>query len=293
MLGSLLAAWAMQSAVGALPALSGLDMPVAARADFVAAVLLLALAARYGIERGAVRLYPERLARVTFDPPGKPSNRQQVLSTLFKAGMFVFVILPYIGPRWQLWAVTAMTIGPSLLGLVKDRFPNSVTLHRVLPRGVPNTLVMMTVGTVIGAAVADRIADPGLLLTTSFLVLSLPGFALSLVGMFGREGASPKETWGSRAMGAAVALLAILKVRGYLGGSPWLPIALMAPAAMWWFVATRPRPEPAATDSLLDPVLDAAAGRVDEEEWPEWPPDAPDDRPAVRRVDPAGIAQTR
>ena len=201
-MGSLLAAWSIQSVVSSLPGLSGLSMPIAERADLVAVVVVVALVARYCVERLAVRLYPERLAAVTFVPAGKPGTTQQVASNLVKAGVFVFVILPYLGFCWQLWAVVAMMVVPSLAGPVKDRFPNSGVLHRTLPRGVPNTLVMMTVGTVLGASLGERITDPASLLVTSFLVLSIPGFVLSVLGLFGRESAAPRTTWVSRLAGA-------------------------------------------------------------------------------------------
>ena len=236
--GSLLAAWTVNTVTGSLPALSGLDMPVAARADLIALVAFAALVARYLFERAAVRWYPERLVAVTFEPEDKPGWKQQVASVLVKAGMFAFVILPYIGMRWQLAAVVALTIGPSLVGIWKQRLPNSSQLYRVLPKGVPNTLMMITVGAVIGAALAARIDDPESLLATSFLVLALPGFLLSVLGLVGREGADPESSWPKRLAGTWVAGVAILKIRGYLGDSPWTPVALIVPLAVWWAVAT-------------------------------------------------------
>ncbi len=237
-MGSLLSTWSIHAVVSSLPALSGLDMPIARRADLVASVVLVGLVCRYSIERGAMRLFPERLALVTFEPKGWPSKRQQLISALVKGALFVFVILPYVGLRWQLWAIATLTMGPSLFGVFKHGFPNSARLHRVMPRGVPNTLLMMTVGAAIASALAARIADPTRLLVTSVVVLALPGFALSILGLFGRDGASPQGGWATQVVGAWVAFVAILKIRGILGASPWLPIVLVAPTAAWWFVST-------------------------------------------------------
>ncbi len=225
---------------------------------------LVVLVVRYGLERAAVRHYPERLAVATFVPNGKPGWQQQIGSTLAKASMFVFVIVPYIGMRWQLWLVVALSVGPSLAGIAKDGFPNSTLLYRLAPRGVPNTLVMMIVGAALGSLVAARVDDPTDLLVTSFVILSIPGFALAVVGLFAREGIDPATGWAMRIAGVWVVTVTVLKVVGWLGDSVWLPLALVAPVLIWWFVATeRARCRSVEDDATTTVTVEAEAVGVD------------------------------
>ena len=236
-LGSLLAGWTAQSVTGSLPGLSGLDMPIADHANLVALTAIGALAGRYLFERLAVRGYPNRLAAVTFEPPGDPSMRQQVWSITVKALMFAFIVAPYIGLRWELALAAALSVIPSYLGLVGDRFPSSSRLYMLLPRGIPSTLVGVTIGAVVGGLLTARIDDPQRLFAISFVVLALPGFVLELLGLVGREGADP-EGWTRRVAGSWVAGVALAMVLGYLGESPWLPLLLVAPLLVWWLVVS-------------------------------------------------------
>ena len=48
--------------------------------------------------------------------------------------------------------VRMLTIGPSIAKIWKKAFPNSGRLYRVLPRGIPNTLIMITLGAALSGA---------------------------------------------------------------------------------------------------------------------------------------------
>ena len=277
-MGSLLAAWTANTVVGSLPALSGLDMPIAEHADRVALVAIAALVARYLFERMAVRWYPERLIAVTFEPEDQPSKKQQVASAIVKAAMFAFVVIPYIGVGWELAVVVTLTIGPSIAGVWKQAFPNSSHLYRVLPKGVPNTLIMITIGATLSSVLAGRIENPQTLLAISFVVLAVPGFVLSVLGLVGREGADPEKNWPLRLAGAWVAFVAVLKIRGHLGGSPWVPVGLIAPLAVWWAIATAKAAALAAQESEEREESDEAdAGDGDAEDRDDAALDPADD----------------
>ncbi len=235
--GSLMGAWTVQTVVKSLPSLSGLDLPIAASADTIALVVLVALVARYLAEALAVRVYPERLGRVTPDNVPKPSTRQKAISTLFKGATFVFVVLPYIGMRWQLWAVAAMATIPALIALAKDRFPNIEWLYLALPRGIPKILVMMIVGKTIGEMLGDRIDDPATLLVTAFVVLSIPGLVASLLDLVAREAPEPELGWTGRIAGALVFVVTVLTIRGHFGDSLATSLLWVLPAAVWWVAA--------------------------------------------------------
>jgi hypothetical protein len=53
-------------------------------------------------------------------------------------------------------------------------------------------------------------------LADTFVLLSLPGFLLSLLSLFGREGQQPAIGWGKRIAGIAVLVAGILLVLGLL-----------------------------------------------------------------------------
>ncbi|MEZ5382435.1 MAG: FG-GAP-like repeat-containing protein [Microthrixaceae bacterium] len=236
--GSMLAAWSLKSVVGALPALSGLDMPVAAQAGLIAGVALGALVARNGLERLAMRLYPWRLAQTTFEPETKPSTGQRIASIFTKGAVLGFVLVPFMGMSWQLGVAVGLVVVPSLVGLITHRFPNSTTLFRFKPAGVPKMLLMVVVGAALGAALTRSILDPATLVTASFLLMPLPGLALAVMGMFGRDGAKVTISWPGRLARLLVAVVAIAKIGGAFGEAILLPLLAVSPALIWWFVAS-------------------------------------------------------
>jgi hypothetical protein len=263
--GSMLAAWTVQSVVKSLPGLSGLDQPISGRADQLALIALGALVGRYVLERLAVAGYPERLTAATFEPQDKPGSVQQTVSLVVKTAMFAFVILPYVGNGWPLWVVAAMSFVPSFAGIWKKSFPNSGALYRVLPRGIPNTLMMMSIGTVLGSVVSERFEDPATLLMASFVILAIPGFVLGAAGLFGRDGTEPQSSWQLRLAGLWVAAVAVAKIFGLLGDSVVVPLALVSPLAVWWLVASTIAARQAATaddqtdDAATEPGAESAA----------------------------------
>jgi hypothetical protein len=232
--GSLLGAWTVQTVIGALPALSGLAMPIADRAGTTALIVLVALMGRYAMETFLVSQYPERLAMVAPLEDRENGMRQKVAASFCKAGMFVFILLPFTGFVPQLWIAVSLMLFPQLLGLVKKRFPNSLTLFRALPSGVPNMLVMMLIAKTLGAMLAERIEDPQQLILTSFVALALPGFALGLMGLFGRDGDDLPMSWPGRAAGALAATLTFLTIRGAFNDRLGLVVVLASPALVWW-----------------------------------------------------------
>lgn len=70
---------------------------------------------------------------------------------------------------------------------------------------------MLFVATACGAllfATMDESADT--FLATSFVLLSLPGFLLSVLGIFGREGDECAMSWGKRIAGVGLLVAGIL-----------------------------------------------------------------------------------
>jgi hypothetical protein len=118
---------------------------------------------------------------------------------------------------WQLWVGAAMFAVPQVLGVFANRFPNSERLYRVLPKGLVELIGMLFVATGTGALlIATMNENAHDFLANSFVLLSLPGFALSLVGLFGRDGEDRDIGWGKRIAGAGILVLGVLLVEGML-----------------------------------------------------------------------------
>jgi hypothetical protein len=57
---------------------------------------------------------------------------------------------------------------------------------------------------------------PGTFPADSFVIMALPGFLLSLLSLFGRDGHQPPIGWGMRIAGITILLAGILLVLGLL-----------------------------------------------------------------------------
>jgi hypothetical protein len=203
-IASLIAAWAVQKMVKGLPGLSGFNLPIVSRADVIALSVLAAMILRMAVESVAANLYPRRLStvqpeRLPYSPPV-----QRLAAIALRAAIFLFVAVAFIGVRWQLFVGTALFVIPQLLGIFEHHFPNFDRLHRGLPKGIVKTVLVLAVGVVFGAVVFHRHRPPADLIADAFVLLSLPGFALSLLDLVGRDGPGREMHWSARFAGVAV-----------------------------------------------------------------------------------------
>jgi hypothetical protein len=212
-IAALIGAWATQKIVGALPGLSGVELPLTAHLNSVALVVLAAIVVRFAVETSASLFFPRRLTEV--QPPKIPfsSPRQRLLSLAFRTGLFVFVAVAYLGECWELWAGAALFAVPQILGIYESRFPNSERLHRVLPGGIAKTVLMLFVGQWFFIQFHERVSSAHLL-TYGFVILGLPSLAFSALELVGRDGEDPDETWLHRLAGLGILLLGVLFVLG-------------------------------------------------------------------------------
>lgn len=214
---SLVGAWAVQKIVLGLPGLAGARLPLTASANTCALIVLVALAGRIAAETLAASYYPRRLADVQPAMILKPGPKQRLLATLLRTGIFVFVAIAFVGPLWQLWVGALLFIIPQVLGVYEEKFPNRPQIFHWMPRGILKTVVMLFVGKWTAILLLGLIANSHQVLADAFVVLALPGLALSIVGLFGRDGVETPLTWWHRAAGAAVLATGILFVLGFVG----------------------------------------------------------------------------
>ena len=216
-IASLIGAWAVQQLLQALPTLSGLELPIADRANDIALLVLAALAVRMLVETIAAHWYPNRLAQV--QTPELPGSRrgQQIMAKLLTLVIFLFVAASYVGLSWQLIVGGLLFIVPQALGLVADDLPNSLTLRRVIPHGIVQIVFLLFVTGFVGVLAVDRFKDSLELIRYSFLMLSIPGFVLGMLDLFAREGPEYPLRWRHQFLGALVLMVGVLFVVGVIG----------------------------------------------------------------------------
>ena len=216
-IASLIGAWAVQSLVLALPGLAGLHLPINEHANSAALCVLAALVCRLGLETIAAHAYPGRLDVAEPTELPEPGSLQRILASAVRTTIFVFFAYVIVGSSWQLWVGSALFLIPQVVGAFEERLPNSPRLFRALPKGLVEVVLMLFVVTAFAALLfATMDEDSGDFLANSFVLLSLPGFMLSLLGLFGRDGDERPMDWGKRIAGVGVLLAGILLSLGLL-----------------------------------------------------------------------------
>ncbi|MDQ1415589.1 MAG: hypothetical protein QOF81_1202 [Acidimicrobiaceae bacterium] len=215
---ALVGAWATKQIVEGLPGLSGRLLPIASQSNLAAIVVLAALAFRMVVETVAAHRYPSRLSEVQAATLPVSGTAQHVSSAIVALAVFLFVTLPFIGVCWQLYVGGAFFAIPVLLRLWSDRFPNFSRLYTIIPRGILQTVVMLVIGTALGAFVAGHLngENSRQIIRDSFVILSLPGLSIALLQMFAREGPGPPQIhWlPEKLLGAVVVATGIVFVIG-------------------------------------------------------------------------------
>jgi hypothetical protein len=215
-IAALVGAWAVQKIVTALPGLAGRPLEIAAHADAIALVVLVAMAARWCAESVVANLYPRRLALVmALTVPPSPI-RQRLVATALRTVLFVFVAIAFVGQRWQLYVGAALFMVPHVLLSYESRLPNWPRLYTVLPRGMVKVVVVLLAATGLGWLAKHNIHDPVQLLGDAFVLLAIPGVVVSSLDVLGRQGVQRRLRWWDRAAGTAllgVGVLFVLFVR--------------------------------------------------------------------------------
>ena len=209
-IASLVGAWAVQNIVSALPALAGVELEIASQADTIALGVLAALVIRLGFETLASHLYPKRLDVSEPGDLAEPGRVQRLAASGLRTVLFVFVAYTVVGPRWQLWVGTALFLAPQVLAAFDDRLPSWPGLSRVLPRGLPEIVVVLAATTAVALVVRatmDERSDA--FLADAFVLLALPGCVLAVLALLGRDAADEPLGWGRRAAGVAVLAIGV------------------------------------------------------------------------------------
>lgn len=87
---------------------------------------------------------------------------------------------------------------PTVLKVVKDKFPNSSALFQILPVGIPAMVIMTLIGRAFSSYLDSLELDPATASRTIFILASLPGLTLGLLKMFGRQAKPGDARWYRR-----------------------------------------------------------------------------------------------
>jgi hypothetical protein len=175
------------TSVGFLPALGGVDFPIARSAMKIAFAAALAMVARVVLEEIAAQLFPGRLDTVHPDELAEPGATQKLSGLVVRAALFYFIADAIVGSGWHLIVGTILFMVPPILTLFSHRLPNSTRLHAILPNGLPAFAFSLLLG-FIGLTVLLKVVGPTAnLAQIGFAVLPIPSTAFSVIKLFGRE----------------------------------------------------------------------------------------------------------
>ena len=218
----LLAGVAASTAVLLVPALSGLNHPVANHVADFGFFIAISAAARVLLEELATKGFPQRLN--TINPSRIPESPgfQQFVAIAFSYAVWVFLTGALVGNVWQIYVGSFLFLFPTILGKFQDRFPNVVWLWHILPQGLPGLVFALTIATATTALVMDILGLNPAFAAWNMVLLPLPLLLLALAGMFGRHGATEDQVRFSQRhpvvfrVGGVVVFIAALRLMGVI-----------------------------------------------------------------------------
>jgi hypothetical protein len=218
----LMAGWSVMTMVSVMPAISGLTLNMANHVTEFGIAIAVAAVFRVLLEEGAARYFPARLNQI--NPTEVPDSPliQKASALLVRYGIWVVLSGAIVGFGWQAFVGSALFLLPTVIGWFQDKFPNVPFLWRILPTGVPGLAFTILVASGTSALLAIWLGATPAYAQFSFVLIPLPLLVLSILSMFGREGATPdEERPGKRnrmiyRIGGVVMLLVTLKLTGII-----------------------------------------------------------------------------
>lgn len=211
-IASLVGGWAVLGVASGFSDLLGRPVAVSHHAGALAFLTIGVIVARMVVEEAVAAGYPARLRAVQYvEPFPEPSAMHQLRGILVRGALMGLFASAVIGNCWQLWTGIALYVVPQLATLVEDGLPNLAALHRRLPRGIVEILLMLVVGAVLARMIDSTYSnEPSRALRDGFLLLALPGFILTTLGILGRQSPSPPWTWPRQLAGAVIVVVTVV-----------------------------------------------------------------------------------
>ena len=219
LLAILLTSWIVEKMINALNGLSGVQLAVTYQAGTIAVATGCFVALRLIGEDVATYLYPIRLEGVSVEL-AEPSVVQKINSGLIKTFFFLLLATPYVGFNLQLILAGVIFIIPLVAGLTfADQLPRITVLDRINPKGTLKLVLLTFVGTLVATLLQGNFSDPTEFLKWCFVIVAIPGLALSVIGWFAENPEKDWKTsnngkWIYRVAGVLVFIVVIQIVRG-------------------------------------------------------------------------------
>jgi hypothetical protein len=191
LLASILTGWVVKQIALGLNGLSGLSLPIAEHADQLGLIAAGLVIGRFFAEDIVFKTYPSRINDL--EPEYRERNiLQRVIGLSMQVLAFTLVAAPFIGWRPELWIGLAIFALPLLLTLVASKFPKSRFIHRWLPSGLTEILLMSAVGFGLAWVLKSYTLTPSRYVLIAFVLLSIPGFLVDILRLFAR---GYESTW--------------------------------------------------------------------------------------------------
>jgi hypothetical protein len=175
--------------VSVLPALANLTLPIANHVIEFGIVAAVGLFMRVALEEFAARAYPTRMDALNPEGLVEPTRMRKLLAIAFKAALYIFVSTAIFGISWQVWVACLIFVIPALMHLYEDRLPNSRTLWRFLPKGIPGMALSLVVAFFAMTMVTWLVRNPATMARYGFMLVAIPALVLTILHVLGRHGA--------------------------------------------------------------------------------------------------------
>jgi hypothetical protein len=144
------------------------------------------------------------------EPEYHERNPLQKLITIgMQVLVFTLVAQPFIGWKLELWIGMVLFTLPLIFAIATARIPKSRFIHRWLPVGLTEMLVMSALGFALALLLKSYTLTPTRYVLIAFVLLSLPGFIVDIVRLFA---GGYESTWKSSRSG-----FLIYRLMGLLG----------------------------------------------------------------------------
>jgi hypothetical protein len=200
-LASLLAGYAAQKMVSALPGLTGKQLAITGHANQIAIISGLLVVVRYALEDFSAYAYPVR-NRLIEREMGKPGAWHKHYARFMKVALFYFFSERFIGNTPALWIGIFILIIPMVADSFKDSFPKSEAVGRFAPDGAFKTVIFIFVGAFFSNLLSAHVSSPHNQIQLSFWMLSIPGLIFGLITLFGES--EKREEWRASKRGRPI-----------------------------------------------------------------------------------------
>ena len=183
LLAAILTYWTFVGFINSLNVIAAKQLAITGRASEVGMAVGIGVIVRMAVEDLATYLYPIRITKSVVELP-KPSKRQQYISNILKSLVFALIMQSFIGVSIPLLIGTVLFLTPNIIKLAYGHvIPKSRLLHFALPKGGLRIVAMTILGTIFAKFAEQIFKDPETFLTWGFVLLSIPGFLIAILGL--------------------------------------------------------------------------------------------------------------